>query len=110
MELDGSATCRIENPTAITANSVPLFEDIVVYPNPASDFLQFDINISSPSVISVYIYNNLGVLVMHSSSYHLSQGKNEIVLQLDELEQPGSYYYRIFIDGETGYTGRFVKL
>ncbi|HJX71330.1 MAG TPA: CotH kinase family protein [Bacteroidales bacterium] len=101
---------RIENPTAITANSVPLFEDIVVYPNPASDFLQFDINISSPSVISVYIYNNLGVLVMHSSSYHLSQGKNEIVLQLDELEQPGSYYYRIFIDGETGYTGRFVKL
>ncbi len=100
----------IKNPTAITNNPVQLFKEVVVYPNPASEYLRFHIDISSPSSVSVCIYNNLGIMAMRSQSYHLFQGKNDIVLQLDELQQSGLYHYRILIDGGTGCTGMFVKL
>ena len=100
----------IINPTAITSSSIPYFKGILVYPNPASDFLQFDIIADNSSIADVYIYDHLGMPVQQSSSFHVVQGKNEFVLRLDELEQPGIYFYKILIDNVTGYTGRFVKL
>jgi len=100
----------IINPTAITASSIPFFKDILVYPNPASDFLRFDISADNSAVVNVCIYDNLGLLLQQSSSFHIVHGKNEFVLRLDELEQPGIYFYKILIGNETGYTGRFIKL
>ena len=100
----------ITNPTAIIASSIPYFKDIVVYPNPASHFLQFDVIADNSSVADVYIYDHLGVVVQQSSSFHIVQGKNEFVLRLDALGQPGIYFYKILIGNVTGYTGRFIKL
>jgi hypothetical protein len=100
----------VKNPTAIIANSKPFFEDIVVYPNPATDYLFFDIRTSDPSAASVSIYNKLGILVQQSDPYHLAFGKNVVALRLEKIDQPGIYLYKILIDNEVAYTGRFVKL
>jgi hypothetical protein len=82
----------------------------VVYPNPATDYLFFDIRTSDPSAASVSIYNNLGILVQQSDPYHLAFGKNVVALRLEKIDQPGIYLYKILLDNAVAYTGRFVKL
>lgn len=98
------------NPTSITASSIPFFQDVLVYPNPASDFLRFDITAENPSSVSLCIYNNLGIMVQQMHSLQLDSGRNNFVIYLDEHMQPGIYYYKFLKDNETVYAGRFIRL
>ncbi len=100
----------IFNPTSITASSVPFFRDVLVYPNPASDFLRFDITADDQYAAHICIYNNLGRLIQRSSSLQIRRGRNDFVMPLDNLSHSGMYFYKILVGNETVYAGRFIKL
>lgn len=101
---------KIKNLTSIAVNTNQISGDILVYPNPAKDHLIFNFSSYSSCIVNINIYNNLGMLVQSTESFNIHQGGNDIIIQLDKLQQQGVYFYKLFINGETGYAGRFIKI
>ncbi len=100
---------QIPNPNPAAINITHILNDILVYPNPAKDYLIFEINRTKSAVASVNIYNHLGIMVHTSALFDLNQGNNSRLLELDKIGQPGVYLYKVIIDNEPGCTGRFLK-
>jgi len=101
---------QIPNPNPAAINMKQILDDILVYPNPAKDFLIFDINSRKTAVAFINIYNHLGILVHSTALFDLNQGTNSHSLKLDKLNQPGVYLYKVIINNELGCTGRFIKI
>ncbi|UCH13422.1 MAG: CotH kinase family protein [Bacteroidales bacterium] len=97
------------NPNPAAIKTTDLFSDILIYPNPAINYMIFDIGSKKKTVAAIYIYNNLGVLVHKTPSFNLNQGNNSYLLKLDKINQPGVYFYKAIVDNQTGFTGRFIK-
>ena len=71
--------------------------DFFVYPNPFSDELSLVLQNFGKHSVSVEVYDMLGRLILFES-YETVNGRNEIVLQLGDL-QPSAYCIRIRTDG-----------
>jgi hypothetical protein len=77
---------------------------VSVYPNPAFDYLTFDIDYSLYNNPEVMLYDSFGKLV-------LKQKLNNSVTTIDiSLLQKGVYFYRFIADGEQLSTEKIVKL
>ncbi len=100
---------QIPNPNPATINMKHILDDILVYPNPAKDFLTFDINSVKTASAFINIYNHLGILVHSTALFDLSQGNNSHTINLDKLNRPGVYLYKVIINNELACTGRFIK-
>ena len=100
---------QIPNPNPAAINVKHILEDILLYPNPAKNFLTFEINSTKTAVAYINIYNHLGILVHSTALFDLSQGNNSHTLNLDKLNRPGVYLYKVIINNELGCTGRFIK-
>jgi hypothetical protein len=88
----------INNPLGASWGSVS------VYPNPAFDYLTFDIDYSLYNNPEVMMYDSFGKLV-------LKQKLNNSVTTIDiSLLQKGVYFYRFIADGEQLSTEKIVKL
>jgi hypothetical protein len=77
---------------------------VSVYPNPAFDYLTFDIDYSLYNNPEVMLYDSFGKLV-------LKQKLNNSVTTIDiSLLQKGVYFYQFIADGEQLSTEKIVKL
>ncbi len=87
---------------AFNAGALSSIEDleigeISIFPNPATDNINLDINSNSNKEANIEVYNNLGKVV-YSTHATLSNGVNRINIDLDNL-LPGLYYVNTIING-----------
>lgn len=73
-------------------------KNIIIYPNPANNFLQFNINETSAEIS---IFNNMGVLIKHEITVENKIDINSLI--------PGIYYIHIKANGDM-YSSKFVKI
>jgi hypothetical protein len=75
------------------------------FPNPASDFTQFYVNINKGvKNAQVKIYNMLGAEV---KSVPVTEAKNNLKINVSDLKG-GIYFYSLFIDGKSTSTGKLM--
>lgn len=77
------------------------------YPNPANDFANIQYHISTPSVVSVEVFDLAG-RVLQQSSEQLSSGNHQVKLSLKDIA-PGNYYYTIKTEAAE-LTSKFVVI
>ena len=77
------------------------------YPNPASNIVYVNVNLSQPEMINAYVYNSLNVLVRekHQQGY---TGNNVVSINVNDLPH-GQYTIRFVYGNKTCYA-RFEKL
>ena len=88
---------------AVVAEDKPI--TFVAYPNPASTYVQFDLNLNVkelPTESRLSIYNQSGVLVFENS-LPVSTGKNSVLWQ---GTVPGMYLYSLQLTYNDGHTER----
>ena len=66
---------------------------ITCYPNPASDYINVELNVSDDTNSNIYLVDNLGK-VIYFSNYLLNSGVNRIVIPLDNVSK-GIYYLEV---------------
>jgi hypothetical protein len=77
---------------------------INVFPNPATDFLTFDLNNFTPSDYEISIYSSTGQLLNHFSFFYSTQLK----IPVDEIGGDGMYFYTLKENGEKLLVGKFL--
>lgn len=91
---------KVKKSTALNIETNLQNIDCYVYPNPVSDWAEFDYNSEPNQEYKIEIYNSMGVFV---ESYKLSDNNNHIDFS---NYSAGLYFY--FIDDVK--TGKFIKL
>lgn len=89
---------------ALSSSSKDLFTadiDVQLFPNPASEVLNIDIETVRPENLKLKVVNALGQRVLQRASEQLKAGSNSLQLRLDGL--PDGLY---FLDLSTGNSGR----
>lgn len=76
----------------------------LAFPNPAIDFIAFDLNNFATSDCEIFIYNSTGNLVNHSSPLLRTQ----IKIPVSEIGSDGMYFYTIKVNSEKLITGKFL--
>lgn len=71
-----------------------IVEDIKAYPNPASDMIHFDMNISQASNVTMELLDVAGKLML-STEYGLGEGLYSFAVNVSHL-QPGVYFTKIY--------------
>lgn len=79
--------------------------DVSVYPNPVNDIANISFIADTDGDVAWIVYDALGRVVQQSILKNISEGSNEIRLDLSELKS-GVYFCRLSLDGEM----RFVKI
>lgn len=102
---------KINNPviTSVSASGSTV-DKMQVYPNPAKENLLFSINASSSRNAVILICDLSGKPLIRSKTYYLSAGENSLFLDFENALMPGIYFFRILIDNEPKYFGKFVKV
>ena len=93
--------------------SKPLqFDNFVVstYPNPVVNTMNIDITIAESDFTTIEIYNINGTLVKNFRNLPLSEGNQNISIDLNELSS-GQYFYKILLKSNSNFVlpGQFVK-
>ncbi|MEZ5017988.1 MAG: T9SS type A sorting domain-containing protein [Flavipsychrobacter sp.] len=76
------------------SNLSSTIKDISVYPNPASDVVNFDLMLSSKTDVSIWITDITGKVILHSQHNGLAAGQQKLKISLDELPT-GNYLYKL---------------
>jgi len=97
-----TATDTVDN--ALSVNEAGISESMVFYPNPASTFIRFEVNIGSQKAVIVSLTNVIGKTVYSESFETEKINKNLSVSFLS----PGIYFLNLKVDGQT-FTRKFVK-
>jgi Copper type II ascorbate-dependent monooxygenase, C-terminal domain/Secretion system C-terminal sorting domain len=83
-----------------------LISDILnleVYPSPANNIIQFNMNLEEPSRIGLRIYNSQGKLVAIVNDAELfNSGEVEIIWQIPRTISNGVYFYSMNVNGNMG--------
>lgn len=85
--------------TIINMNSSVSENSMNVYPNPASDIVNINMNLNSEEVVSICIYNTIGQIVNEIDNLKLNSGENYISIDTNNLKA-GSYIIRANVNGE----------
>ncbi|MFN0187319.1 MAG: T9SS type A sorting domain-containing protein [Bacteroidia bacterium] len=81
--------------------------NILIYPNPVGDVTTISFDADEASDVSVLLYDAMGREVKNTILQNISEGRNEIQLDLSELKG-GIYFCKISLDGSTQFT-RIIK-
>jgi hypothetical protein len=73
----------INGVTAIENN--PNFDNLIVYPNPASDYVNIEFDLHKNSKIEIAMYNLLGQKISHETNIELPIGRNTIKYSVSSL-------------------------
>ena len=68
---------------------------VKIFPTPANEYQTIAIDLLRPEEVSVSLYNDQGMLITDVMSGKLSDGVNQIQVDLTEVEKEGVYYYLI---------------
>ena len=71
--------------------------NVIVYPNPTNNDLNFVINTNKPVSVDITLVNTLGQTVLHISRNDITNGNNLINANVNQLPI-GTYFYRAKID------------
>jgi Secretion system C-terminal sorting domain len=77
---------------------------ISVFPNPASNFITFDLSNFPNEKFSITIYNSSGQQVSYYSNLHSSQLK----IPVSQLSGNGLYFYSLNVEEKKIYSGKFL--
>ena len=80
--------------------------DLKVYPNPATNYINIDFNSIENTDVQLKIYNSMGSISIIKNE-NITQGMNSIRIDLQKLAS-GNYYYQI-IGNNINLSGRFFK-
>jgi len=85
---------------SVENQSITDFELVSIFPNPASDLINLNINAEIETKASISITDVLGNNIYNQSSIYLNIGYNEIPVNLTNLNLPnGSYFVSVIING-----------
>ncbi|WP_340111843.1 CotH kinase family protein [Maribellus mangrovi] len=82
---------------------------LLMYPNPATSFLNVDLTLSSSEEVSLTICNNLGQTVHQVDAGVLFSGKNHTHIDLPSSMNPGVYLMKVNIGDQQVITKRIIK-
>ena len=68
--------------------------ELSIYPNPASDFIDINMNLEQESAVEVAVFNSLGQQVLANDFGQMEVGQNNFDLNVNKL-QNGIYFLRI---------------
>lgn len=78
-----------------------------VFPNPAIEIIQIDVNLSKPTSLQLKVYNMTGQLIYERNE--MTQiGSNRTSINISELTK-GVYYLQMNLDGKYTIVRKFVK-
>lgn len=83
--------------------------ELVMYPNPARDYINVDLSIQNQELVKMSIYNQLGELVQEESPVSMFPGKNHARIPLSASLKSGVYLLRVAVGETSVVTQRFVK-
>jgi hypothetical protein len=96
-------------PGAAGAAGLPPISDVIVFPQPAQNAVQFAYDLTSPSQVTISIFNPQGLLLSEIKDSHAASGRS-LKSSWDAAHVPsGTYYARIKIEGSDGSTRQFTK-
>lgn len=72
-------------------NTTSLVEQMLVYPNPATDYIQLNYKLAQPGHVSYQIFNNKGEVMQGEALGFSAKGNNEILITLQSL--PAGIYF-----------------
>ena len=81
--------------------------NVVIYPNPVNDITTVSFDADGASDVSILFFDAMGREVNSSILQNISEGRNEIPLDLSALKS-GIYFCRISVDGSTEFI-RIIK-
>jgi len=102
---------KISTPvSAVSLNQQSPTNEVFVFPNPAREFLIFDLKTETEIIAEIRIYNSSGMLVQNSPSVLFSPDKGRYTLEFEGVNTSGMFYYQISAGNKALYSGRFVRL
>ena len=84
-------------------------EDILIYPNPASDRVNVQLEVQDAAIYQLEIYNLSGTRIHQSSSARLTAGKRVLSAELGDLPE-GTYFIRIIRNGQHESLDRLILI
>lgn len=95
-----TTSTTVINPTSI--NELPQnISDIIIYPNPAKDILNIEMNLKKSSTVRFEIFNTLGLLIDNSeNAFHAGLNKKQINMN---TFSPGVYFIHITEEKASGF-------
>lgn len=93
----GCGEIRIYEPASV--NTVKMFSALSVYPNPAHDIVNFDIQLKEPSDVQVSINDITGRTVLQQHKRITSTSKSTMAIDTRQFA-PGMYIYNISAGGD----------
>jgi len=102
---------KINNPVTTSFSISGSADDkIQVFPNPAKENLVFSWNAANSCNATILVFDLSGKPLINSKSFQIKPGTNSLNLELDNTMQPGVYFYKIYLNNEPKYFGRFIKV
>ena len=107
-----NCTSVIEKTIIVSINSIseqfPLLTDLLVYPNPANETINFSYNLLKSNVVRISIFNILGKEI--TNLFYQKQDKNKYSLSFDlKNYKPGIYIYKMDFDNQQKF-GKIIIL
>jgi hypothetical protein len=100
---------RIEMKEAAAAAGLGSIAEVLVFPQPARNQVQFAYDLASPSNVTISIFNQQGLRLSEIKDYHAAAG-DALKSAWDCTHVPsGTYYAHIKIEGSDGSTRQFTK-
>jgi hypothetical protein len=93
--------------SVIESNS--LQSELIMYPNPATNYLNVDLTLETSEKVKLKIYNSLGILVHQENAEYKFAGKNHTHIQLPAGMQAGVYLLQAEIGETNVISKRFIK-
>lgn len=84
-----------------------ILTSLEVFPNPASDLIKINYNLTENKKVELCLFNTLGEKIHNSQTEEGIQGTNTSELNIAELPE-GIYFAQIILDGNVAATKRFV--
>ncbi|MCX6271128.1 MAG: T9SS type A sorting domain-containing protein [Bacteroidetes bacterium] len=78
-----------------------------VFPNPVSDLINIEMNVTGPGSIQVELYNELGANVLHKEYTGVASGMNTLQISADQIT-PGIYVVKV-TQGSKVYQAKISK-
>jgi serine protease len=95
----GNITTVVKNQDLVTGN-------VIVYPNPTNNDLNFMINTTKPTKVEITLINTLGQTVQHIIKDNVMNGSNIINTNVEQLPV-GTYFYRVKLNENTS-SGKII--
>ena len=101
---------RLQTPDFVDISELitPENSPLNFYPNPGNGNFTLSINLATPSMVEVSIYNLSGQLVSRIAEQKLPSGNQEIALALDKNLSNGIYISKVLVDNRQ-FVNKLIK-